>query len=437
MFLPSRSAPLPNRRSGAAVILFGLAAPVVVVGGGAAIEYVSLTARRASMQKAADSAAIAAAQQLRLSNATDQVAINVARRMVRSTLERKGSLAFRTTAAVEDERTAINVKIVEPTEGIFGGCSAYRTCNSSYRRRHAFSVQKALPAHLGRRQGQGAEPRQVLVHDCDGLRHLFELDEQEGHQHRRGRPVTASQVCSAGGVEQKAGAIVSPSASTDCPQVRDPLGGIPRPSVGPCVATKLKVVSSVHLTPGRYCGGLEIKGSAQVTLASGTYVMDDGPLIVSDTASITGRNAGFFFTGSKGGMRLDPNTTISLSAPVDGEMAGILFFEDRTVTAPEAPPEGPKGGVPPPPYGSQPMRQYRITSNNAPMLLGTIYLPAGRLIIDASRPVADRSAYTVIVARQLELNSGPNLYLNSDYESTDVPVPQGVGSKSGAVALTH
>lgn len=39
-----------------------------------------------------------------------------------------------------------------------------------------------------------------------------------------------------------------------------------------------------------------------------------------------------------------------------------------------------------------PTRTYRITSNNAHMTLGTICLPAGRLVIDADKPVADESA---------------------------------------------
>ncbi len=44
------------------------------------------------------------------------------------------------------------------------------------------------------------------------------------------------------------------------------------------------------------------------------------------------------------------------------------------------------------------MRIYRIISNNARTMLGTIYLPSGRVVIDADKPVADQSAYTVLVA---------------------------------------
>ena len=54
-------------------------------------------------------------------------------------------------------------------------------------------------------------------------------------------------------------------------------------------------------------------------------------------------------------------------------------------------------------------------------------MPHGRLIIDANTPIADKSAYTVLVVQRIDLHAGPNLVLNSDYSATDAPVPPGVG----------
>ncbi len=82
------------------------------------------------------------------------------------------------------------------------------------------------------------------------------------------------------------------------------------------------------------------------------------------------------------------------------------------------------------------MRTYRIVSDNARKMLGTIYLPVGRVVIDASKPVADQSAYTVVVAQQVNLYEGPNLYLNASYGATSVPVPPGVGPVSGRLLLS-
>lgn len=76
-------------------------------------------------------------------------------------------------------------------------------------------------------------------------------------------------------------------------------------------------------------------------------------------------------------------------------------------------------------------------NDNARTLLGTIYLPVGRLIIDAKKPIADQSAYTVIIARMINLYDGPDLVLNARYGSTDVPVPNGVGPSSADTQLTQ
>lgn len=112
--------------------------------------------------------------------------------------------------------------------------------------------------------------------------------------------------------------------------------------------------------------------------------------------------------------------------------------EQPGVSAPVPPPPGPAGSPPSPPGPpSKPLREYRIISNNARTMLGTIYLPSGRLIIDGSAAVSDQSAYTVIVVQLLDLYDGPTLYLNANYDATSVPVPKGVGPVNGKILLTQ
>ena len=150
--------------------------------------------------------------------------------------------------------------------------------------------------------------------------------------------------------------------------------------------------------------------------------MRDGPLVVDSKASLSGTDVGFYFTGSKGGLLFDQKTTISLSAPTTGVMAGLLMMEERTVSNPVDPtnaviqdPLAPTPPTPPLKGATAPMRTYRIISDNARTILGTIYLPAGRVVIDAKKAVGDQSAYTVIVSQQVNLYQGPNLYLNANY----------------------
>ena len=70
-----------------------------------------------------------------------------------------------------------------------------------------------------------------------------------------------------------------------------------------------------------------------------------------------------------------------------------------------------------------------MQSDDARNLLGTIYLPRGVLAIGSNARVADQSAYTVVIADSVVLTGGPNMILNANYGSTNVPVPEGVGPR--------
>ena len=80
-------------------------------------------------------------------------------------------------------------------------------------------------------------------------------------------------------------------------------------------------------------------------------------------------------------------------------------------------------------------RSLRDDAGSARTLLGTIYLPAAEFYVDATAPIADQSAYTVIIANKFLLYAGPNLVLNADYASSDVPVPNGVLSRNAKISL--
>jgi hypothetical protein len=230
------------------------------------------------------------------------------------------------------------------------------------------------------------------------------------------------RICSAGGYVGKAGVNFTPTPLTDCPPIGDPL----KDRTPPVVPTECRFTNKVvdglveptaTLDPGRYCGGLRITNGAKVTLRSGDYIMDDKLVVVGNSttqSALEGEYVGFYFLGNGAVLDFGPNTTISLSAPKTGSMAGILFFEDRSATL---------------------YRKFRILSNNARKLLGTVYLPRGLLLIGANAPVGDQSAYTVVLARQIQLEAGPNLVLNTNYSGTDVPLPKGVDTAGTDVVL--
>jgi hypothetical protein len=252
----------------------------------------------------------------------------------------------------------------------------------------------------------------------------------------------AGLVCTAGGNAKTAGATVTPNPVTDCPAMADPLKSRTGPSDTTCRFSHTVVKGVVQtLQPGVYCNGLRITNGADVTLASGVFIIKDGPLIVDKGATLRGTNVGIYLTGRKSNLTFAADSTISLSAPKDGPLAGLLIFDDPTGAAA---PADPPYALPVPLIGGLvgkllkgPPREHKILSDNARMLLGTIYMPQGRLIIDANKPIADKSAYTVLVVQRIDLHSGPNLILNSDYSATDVPVPAGVGTFGNTVKLTN
>lgn len=429
---------LKDTRGGFALTL-ALILPVAIGTAGAAIEYSSLASRHSQLQRGADSAALAGAQQLRLSNVTDTVVTSVAEQVMSNSLPVQPDTPRTFSASVINRKSGIVVSVTEQVPSVMG--QLINVFNSRLEVTATAQISgnaKLCLLTLEDKAGKALFLEASSSISAPGCGIFSNSRDASGLRADPGARATAAVICSTGGVQNQ-GAFLSPAPTTDCKAANDPLATRQRPSTGFCTGLEQTTVisSSTRLFPGTYCKGLKIQGSAQVTLSAGIYVINDGPLIVTNTASISGQNVGFFFTGDNGGLRFDPDTAINLTAPKDGVLAGLLFFEDRSVSAPALLPIGPTGiAPPPPPPNSGPMRQYRITSNNAPNLLGTIYLPAGRLIIDSTRAVADRSAFTVVVVKQLDLNSGPNLYLNSNYDATDIPVPDGVGPKSGTIVLT-
>jgi hypothetical protein len=178
-----------------------------------------------------------------------------------------------------------------------------------------------------------------------------------------------------------------------------------------------------------------------VTLSRGIFIIKDGPLTVDKSATLQGTDVGIYLKGTKSNLTFDTASTISLAEPKDGPLAGILIYDDPTGASAPAIPSYP---LPIPIVGNLlgqllppgPPREHKILSDDARTLLGTIYMPQGRLIIDATKPIADKSAYTVLVVQRIDLHDGPNLVLNSDYSATEVPVPRGVGPV-GQVMLTN
>jgi hypothetical protein len=423
-------------------MIAGFALPAIVVAGAATVEYGNIVLRRTQLQAAADNAAVRAANELTLANSDTYVA-GLAEQVARTVANAPDPEITRVNAQILNRRSWVKVDITETVKSVLGKVLTLPSSEVSVTATGQIVGRSRLCLLGLDTSAKGTvniHKNAVLTATSCSVYSNSKMN--EGMKVEDGAVVTAATVCSAGGIKQGS-AIINGEVMTDCPPKDDPLAAredLPIP--GSCLYYKLVVDGGKTpykmLTPGRYCGGLVVTKGAVVTLASGVYIIDDGPLKVDKDASLKGEDVGFYFIGDKGGLVFDSKSTIDLTARKSAPMEGLLMFEDRKVSWPiEVLPES-LIPAPPPPPGSPPMRTYRIISDNARNLLGTIYLPAGRLVIDAKNPVADRSAYTIIVARQVELFDGPNLILNTNYSNTDVPVPEGISSgKDRSVSLVR
>jgi Flp pilus assembly protein TadG len=402
---------------GNTVMMFALGLPGLLAAVGVASDFAILEMKRSSLQAAADASALASAKELSIASSTDTTVTNAAKSYIATELTPSDSAAVPTVTVnrsagsvtvalseswspffaqfISKDITPVNVQATAKLAGSTNICVL--ALNTSDNKTMHLETSAKMTAN-----GCG-------VYSNANHNHAIWLDNNA--------TITAALTCAVGGVKLKSGGAISPAAVTNCPAVADPLASRPKPTISSaCAATNLVLSSgTTNLAPGLYCGGLKVTGTAQVTLSAGTYVISGAPLEVSGTSTFTGTHVGFYLDGPAAVLNFKDTATINLTGATNSEMAGLLIFED---------PAAPAG------------RQHHIASSNVQNLTGTIYLPQGYLLVDPNAVVAGSSAYTAIIANRLELSSGPELILNSNYGSTDVPVPSGIKS-TATVVLTN
>lgn len=211
---------------------------------------------------------------------------------------------------------------------------------------------------------------------------------------------------------------ISPTPGTGAARIADPFAALDlnRSGLTDCVVgavlepVKL-AVGVTRIAPGIHCGGLEISGDASVVLEHGEHWFRRGSLIVKDRSRLRGDDVVLFFDTASRFQFLD-NALVSLSGRTNGPYAGIVMGATRDNR-----------------------QDFIISSDNVDSLLGVIYVPTARLVVQGRADVARDSAWTVIVAHTLQLTGAPSLFVNADYDATSVPVPKGVGPRAGGARL--
>jgi hypothetical protein len=249
-----------------------------------------------------------------------------------------------------------------------------------------------------------------------------------------------------------------------CPPLPDPLAGTvtiatpascdtylkvkPTKTVVLDLASALPCYRRIEVKPG---GTLVLRNSGVLNIGgqNGLLRVRNGGELKMESASagvtvhFTGGSNFAFLAGSK----------VSVAAPSTGPTRGFLFVSN---------PNGVKS------------RRFFVASVGVTQLLGTIYLPFSTLVVDMdeseavaaanaaaaaadgaeadddegsgpSGPVAGptpifnevnkQAAFTIVVVGQLRVATKSNMILNANYANTSVPVPIGVGPDATAVVI--
>ena len=151
-----------------------------------------------------------------------------------------------------------------------------------------------------------------------------------------GACITAASVRTAGGAT---GDCISPNAVTGMRPVNDPFGDMYPPSYGGCDSNKpIKVNSGATLTLDAeanggqlvLCGKIDVASGGTLNFTPGLYVLDTAALTASSDGVVNGSDVSFYLTEDSGqGDNISANADVTLSAPSDGEMPGVLFYQDR------------------------------------------------------------------------------------------------------------
>ncbi len=209
--------------------------------------------------------------------------------------------------------------------------------------------------------------------------------------------ITAPTISVVGGYTGGGSTNYTPTPKTGVIAASDPLAYVQAPTVASCAHTNLSLsnpgTSSSHyqLYAGTYCGGIKIS-NGYTNFNAGTYILAGGGLSANGGPVMTGTGITFYNTTGSGGYQaitLTGNATSNFSAPTSGPLAGILFFQDRSIPSSDA--------------GST------VSGSSSSTFDGAIYFPTTTLTYSGGSSL---SGYSIVVADKVVLSGSATLGTN-------------------------
>ncbi len=401
---------------GSIALKAALVLPAVLMMGAGAFDLTQVQASKIRLQDIADSAALAAANDLSLatdgSNAKER-----ARAYVASHLGEWGDQA----PTVVESYEIVDVE----------GQRAIRVLLKGHRPSFFASLLPPGGWHFNAQSTattMGMVPLCVLVSGDRGTQLLYVKDTSKlnapaclVHSNRDIEAEGAANI-SAASIQAvtTARGFMTPTANTGAASIQDPFTNLDLErkdglgllcTVGE-LTNRIRVDAGTHyIRPGRHCGGIEAKGTARVILEAGEHMFLQGHLVIDETARLEGRDVVAFFDQASR-FEFKGQALVNLDGRKSGPYAGLVMGAMRSNR-----------------------QDFVISADHVESLLGVIYVPSARLIVEGTADVARDSAWTVIVAQQVQMKGSPSLFINANYDASDVPVPDGVGPRTGGSRL--
>ena len=225
--------------------------------------------------------------------------------------------------------------------------------------------------------------------------------------------VSASNFCTVGGADINGNFL--PLPDTGCAAVPDPFAGLAAPASEECTgsAKALVLKKGEHiLSPGTYCGGLELMAQAVVTFESGVYVIKGGALIFRSGSLSTGSSVGFYLTGTDAQMDVNGGADVAITAAPGGSLPGIVVAQDASANA-----------------GATSM----VQGGGAVQLTGALYFPTQTLQIGGNGDLGQNTSAWAIVADQVHLKGNGNVRIEAAFTNAGLPnvaaLPQTTGAR--------
>jgi hypothetical protein len=191
---------------------------------------------------------------------------------------------------------------------------------------------------------------------------------------------------------------VSPPLEHAPELIPDPLAALPIPAPGACQFNNTTVTSgTAALVPGVYCGGITVKGGANVTLNRGLYVISGGKFEV-DSAQVSGDEVTIALADNSTTINWI-NSTVRLSAEKTGQYAGIVVLGVREEAT-------------------------HTLMNSTVDLHGVVYLLNGSFEWENTGTPVITSKWTAWIVDGISWDGDGTIPINFNLAASDVPYPQ-------------